>query len=83
MITISLPIFIRGQQNAIDRIISAISVWEFNRKAVSSDPLVLAIVGPPGVGKSETGRICSIYLCAMLSVLDEDHFSSGYLKTPF
>ena len=81
MMTISLPNFIRGQQNAIDRIISAISVWEFNRKKAPSDPLVLALVGPPGVGKSETGCICSIHLCVILSVLDEMYFSSEYFKT--
>ena len=54
----SLPFVIRGQQGGIDSVLNAVSVWEFKKGAgLSSAPLVLAIVGPTGVGKSETGDI--------------------------
>ena len=46
---------IGGQKRALDTITSAIAGWEFRRKSGNVDPLVLAISGPPGVGKSETG----------------------------
>ena len=53
--SISLPFVIRGQQGGIESVLNAFSAWEFSRKSGSSGPLVLAIVGPTGVGKSETG----------------------------
>lgn len=59
MITTSLPKFIRGQQAAINSIVSAFSVWESNNKAGGSKPLVLAVVGPTGVGKTATGNVCN------------------------
>ena len=35
-------------------ILNAISGWEFQKSAGLSEPLVLALTGPTGVGKSET-----------------------------
>eukprot|EP01032_Pedospumella_encystans_P012998 gene12998-14995_t len=45
---------IRGQNEGLDTILSAISAWEFQRQSGQSEPLVLALTGPTGVGKSET-----------------------------
>ena len=53
----SLPKNIAGQDAALETILNAISLWESNKKSVPSGPLVLAIVGQNGVGKSETGNI--------------------------
>jgi hypothetical protein len=48
---------IGGQKRALDAITSSVAGWEFRRKSGNADPLVLAISGPPGVGKSETGML--------------------------
>ena len=53
----SLERIIGGQKRALDTITSSIAGWEFRRKSGNLDPLVLAISGPPGVGKSETGLV--------------------------
>ena len=53
----SLERMIGGQKRALDAITSSIAGWEFRRKSGNADPLVLAISGPPGVGKSETGML--------------------------
>ena len=53
----SLERIIGGQKRALDTITSSIAGWEFRRKSGNVDPLVLAISGPPGVGKSETGPV--------------------------
>ena len=49
-----LPQFIRGQNEAIEIIINAVASWEFGKKSGKSDPLVLALTGSTGIGKSET-----------------------------
>ena len=50
----SLPLTIRGQSGGIDIILNAVASWEFQRRVGLSEPLVLAVAGPTGVGKSET-----------------------------
>ena len=50
----SLPINIRGQRGGVDIILNAVAAWEFQRRVGLSEPLVLAIAGSTGVGKSET-----------------------------
>lgn len=54
LLTYSLARHIRGQNEGLDTILSAISAWEFQRQSGQSEPLVLALTGPTGVGKSET-----------------------------
>lgn len=49
-----LPRSIRGQNEALDHIYNAIASWEFQNQVDDTEPLVLAITGPTGVGKSET-----------------------------
>ena len=53
----SLPYGIAGQDAGVRSILDAITIWESNKKIGPSGPLVLAIVGPNGVGKTETGDI--------------------------
>jgi polynucleotide 5'-kinase involved in rRNA processing len=50
----SLNKHIKGQDEGISTILNAISGWEFQHQAGHSEPLVLALTGPTGVGKSET-----------------------------
>lgn len=50
----SLERHIKGQNEGLNTILSAISGWEFQRESGQSEPLVLALTGPTGVGKSET-----------------------------
>mmetsp|Transcript_25103 Transcript_25103/g.46925 ORF Transcript_25103/g.46925 Transcript_25103/m.46925 type:complete len:501 (-) Transcript_25103:106-1608(-) len=50
-----LPATISGQDQGLTMILDVFSAWEFSRKAGLQQPLVLAITGPTGVGKSETG----------------------------
>ena len=50
-----MPKAIAGQTAAVNAITNSIASWEFKRKMGLSKPLVLAISGPTGVGKSETG----------------------------
>ena len=52
-----MPNNVASQDAALESILDAISSWEKSRKLGSNGPLVLAIVGPNGVGKSETGDI--------------------------
>ena len=47
---------ILGQEIGIRSILSAFSSWELRKNSGQSSPLVLAIIGPIGVGKSETGN---------------------------
>ena len=49
-----LPQYIRGQHEAVDIIVNAVASWEFGKKSGKSDPLVLALTGSTGIGKSET-----------------------------
>ena len=51
----SLQYSIAGQDAGVKSILDAITIWESNKKYGPSGPLVLAIVGQNGVGKSETG----------------------------
>ena len=48
---------ILGQEIGIRSILSAFSSWEMRKNSGQSSPLVLAIIGPIGVGKSETGNM--------------------------
>jgi len=51
----SLPLHIRGQHGGVEIILNAVASWEFQRRVgLLSEPLVLAIAGSTGVGKSET-----------------------------
>ena len=49
-----LPQYIRGQDEGIEIVVNAVASWEFGRKSGKSDPLVLALTGSTGIGKSET-----------------------------
>lgn len=53
-VIISVERHIRGQNEGLHTILNAISGWEFQRQSGQSEPLVLALTGPTGVGKSET-----------------------------
>ena len=53
----SLTSNVTGQDAGLKSIVNAFSMWELNKKSGKTGPLVLAIVGPNGVGKSETGDI--------------------------
>ena len=63
----SLASNVTGQDAGLKSIVSAFVAWESNKKIGPTGPLVLAIVGPNGVGKSETGNILidCIRLCLM------------------
>lgn len=50
----ALPMNIRGQDEGVKSIINAIAGWEMQKKSGLSRPLVMAITGSTGVGKSET-----------------------------
>jgi Cdc6-like AAA superfamily ATPase len=50
----SLTQHIKGQSEGISTIINAFDDWEFRKSSGTHEPLVLAITGPTGVGKSET-----------------------------
>lgn len=49
-----LPLHIRGQDASLEIIYNAMASWEFQRRTGMTEPLVLALTGPTGVGKSET-----------------------------
>lgn len=53
-INTSLSKTIKGQDIAVDAIVNAFAAWEFDKRGGYAGPLVLAITGPTGVGKSET-----------------------------
>lgn len=47
---------IAGQNEGVDCLLGCLEAWEMSKDGkVSSEPLVMAITGPTGVGKSETG----------------------------
>ena len=50
----ALPKNIRGQNEGVKSIVKAIAGWEMQKKSGQSRPLVMAITGSTGVGKSET-----------------------------
>ena len=54
---ISLQNNVTGQVAGLESISRAFSIWESNKNYGQPEPLVLAIVGPTGAGKTETGSI--------------------------
>jgi hypothetical protein len=50
---------IKGQRGAVDSITGALQSWEFSRGSSSAAPLILAITGPTGTGKTETANLIS------------------------
>ena len=76
-----LPASISGQDQGVEMIIDTFSSWEFSRKAGYQQPLVLAITGPTGVGKSETGFIVAEAILAAKSRIGTSrrHLPEGYL----
>jgi len=63
------PKRIKGQQQAFDAIVKAFQYWEMGRAGAggSKTPLVLAITGPTGVGKTETAHVLGEALLARRS----------------
>ena len=55
---------IRAQEHAINATVSAIEAWEFSRGSANAAPLVLALTGPTGAGKTESGNLLSEALFA-------------------
>ncbi len=51
-----LPKNVRGQDEGVSSIVNAIAGWEMQKKSGQSRPLVMAITGSTGVGKSETSH---------------------------
>jgi hypothetical protein len=49
-----LDLFIGGQDEATEQIVNSFQAWELSKGAGGNAPLVLSIMGPSGVGKSET-----------------------------
>lgn len=76
-----LPAHISGQDLGIEMILDSFSAWEFSRKGGYQQPLVLAITGPTGVGKSETGFVVAEAILAMKSRIgiSRRHLPEGYL----
>lgn len=76
-----LPASISGQDQGVEMILDTFSSWEFSRKAGYQQPLVLAITGPTGVGKSETGFIIAEAILAMKARIgvSRRHLPEGYL----
>ncbi|CAI5742444.1 unnamed protein product [Peronospora destructor] len=49
---------LKGQQRAVEAVVGAIEAWEFSRtSAKDRAPLVLAITGPTGTGKTEMSNL--------------------------
>eukprot|EP01039_Chlorochromonas_danica_P008243 gene8242-9091_t len=48
---------IHGQEMAVDTILKALKGWEIRKARGNTDPLVLALSGPPGTGKSSTAAL--------------------------
>lgn len=80
-LTQRLPTLISGQDQGVEMILDTFSSWEFSRKAGYQQPLVLAITGPTGVGKSETGFIIAEAILAAKSRIgvSRRHLPNGYL----
>lgn len=76
-----LPAAISGQDQGVAMILDVFSSWEFSRKAGYQQPLVLAVTGPTGVGKSETGYIIAEAILASKSQIGTSRRSmpDGYL----
>lgn len=53
---------------AVESIIDAVRGWENSKRTGTFYPLVLAIAGPIGVGKSETGDLSSV--CKSVSLIE-------------
>lgn len=76
-----LPAAISGQDQGLTLILDVFSAWEFARKGGLQQPLVLAITGPTGVGKSETGFVIAQAILAAQSQIGTSRRSKpeGYL----
>lgn len=76
-----LPQQIRGQSPGLQMILDAFSSWEFGRKAGLQQPLVLAVTGPTGVGKSETSFIIAQAILSSQKRIgvSRRHVPEGYL----
>ncbi|KAE8896751.1 hypothetical protein PF005_g541 [Phytophthora fragariae] len=49
---------LKGQERAVEAVVGAIEAWEFSRTSTKDRaPLVLAITGPTGTGKTETSNL--------------------------
>ncbi len=82
---------IKGQNEGGDMIINSLRAWEFQRTLGVHQPLVLAITGPTGVGKTETSYQIAHALfpthkygntvkpCGYLSLRGEDYSNSSDL----
>jgi hypothetical protein len=63
---------IAGQKEGVDSLLGCLEAWEMSKEdGVSREPLVMAITGPTGVGKSETGfRVAEALLAPPPSTMD-------------
>eukprot|EP00937_MAST-01D_sp_MAST-1D-sp2_P003091 g3091.t1 len=48
---------LRAQDHAVNATVAAIQAWEFSRGSAGAAPLVLALTGPTGAGKTESGNL--------------------------
>ena len=53
-VRLHLPLYIKGQPEALEAIFNATAAWEFSRAGGMPTALVLSLTGPTGVGKTET-----------------------------
>ncbi|ETI56283.1 hypothetical protein L914_01060 [Phytophthora nicotianae] len=48
---------LKGQERAVEAVVGAIEAWEFSSSTKDRAPLVLAITGPTGTGKTEMSNL--------------------------
>uniref|UniRef100_A0AAV1T794 AAA+ ATPase domain-containing protein n=1 Tax=Peronospora matthiolae TaxID=2874970 RepID=A0AAV1T794_9STRA len=48
---------LKGQERAVEAVVGAIEAWEFSTSSKDCAPLVLAITGPTGTGKTEMSNL--------------------------
>ena len=70
---------IRAQDHAINATVHAIRSWELSRNSKSATPLVLALAGPIGTGKTETSNLIAEALFPRKTVLGWRRQSQGLL----
>jgi hypothetical protein len=70
---------LRAQNHAINATVEAIRSWEFSRNSKSATPLVLALTGPTGAGKTETSNLIAEALFVRKEVLGGRSQSQGLL----
>ena len=70
---------LRAQNHAINATVDAIRSWEFSRNSKSATPLVLALTGPTGAGKTETSNLIAEALFVRKEVLGGRSQSQGLL----